>query len=316
MTHSSIFCRRVLSGTRWLNDVRLVIDRQGLVTAIESGQPQPSDVVLQGPVIPGMPNCHSHSFQRQMAGLAGFPGPDRSDSFWTWRETMYELANRLDADEFEAIAFELYREMVESGYTSCAEFHYVHHEPGGQAYPDIDELGFRLFRAAEKAGLALTLVPILYCRAGFDQEGVSQHQKRFANEPEDFISLFEACLDRANGFTNHRVGLGIHSLRAASGSQMAAVLESEKGRAAAIHIHVAEQPAEVEQCQKIYGARPVEWLMANAPVDQRWCLVHATHMNDSEYRSVADSGAVVGLCPITEADLGDGFFEAEKFPVQ
>ena len=313
MADSTIFCQSLLGEAGWVHNVRLRVSEEGLIESLEPGDANSTDVTLDGPVIPGMPNCHSHAFQRQMAGLAGFAGSDRRDSFWTWREIMYRLANRLDPDQFEAIAHWLYVEMLEAGYTSCAEFHYLHHQADGTRYSEPHELGNRLLNAASQAGIALTLVPVLYCRSGFESESVSSEQRRFANDPAQFMALFEGCLSQAAGNSDQNVGLGLHSLRAVSESQMAEVLDAESGRASAIHIHVAEQPAEVNQCLAAYGARPVEWLLDHATVDDRWCLVHATHMIESEYENLARSRAVAGLCPTTEADLGDGFFEGAQF---
>lgn len=311
MTDRAIFCHRLLTPDGWLRDCLIRVDLAGHILSIESGRAGDADVVLHGPVIPGMPNCHSHAFQRQMAGLAGRPGPAMSDSFWTWRDAMYRLANRLDPDAQQAIALWLYVEMLEAGFTSCAEFHYLHHGPDGRPFDTIDETAARLIAAASEAGLVLTLLPVLYCRAGFDQQTVRAEQRRFASTPEQFLGLFEASLDRLGDDPHHVVGLAFHSLRAVSRQQLEQVLGAEGGRAAAIHIHVAEQEAEVAECQAAYGARPVQWLLENLPVDNRWCLVHATHMERGEYDAAAASGAVAGLCPTTEADLGDGFFEAE-----
>lgn len=294
-----------------MRDSLIRVDALGHVLSIEAGRASEADEVLRGPVIPGMPNCHSHAFQRQMAGLAGYPGPGKTDSFWSWRDAMYRLANRLSPDALQAIALWLYVEMLEAGFTSCAEFHYIHHRPDGEPYDAIDETGARLIEAASEAGLALTLLPVLYCRAGFERETVREEQRRFANTPDRFLRLFEASLDRVGDDPHHVVGLAFHSLRAVSIEQIEEVLGAEGGRAAAVHIHVAEQAAEVEQCRAAYGARPVEWLLSNTPVDDRWCLVHATHMEPREYDAAVANGAVVGLCPTTEADLGDGFFEAE-----
>lgn len=287
------------------------VDAQGMISDIVAGEPGDAEVILTGPVLPGMPNCHSHAFQRQMAGLAGTVSLRGSDSFWTWREKMYHLANTLNAEAFEAIAFWLYVEMLEAGYTSCAEFHYFHHRRDGQPYQHIDETGNRILDAATRAGIAMTLLPTLYCRAGFEKSSVSSEQRRFFNDPERFLDIFESNLDRNVNHPLHKVGIGFHSLRAVSREQMNKVLAAEAGRAAAIHIHIAEQVAEVEQCFSAYGQRPVEWLLSNAPVDDRWCLVHATHMTPGEYDQAAARGVVAGLCPTTEADLGDGFFEAE-----
>ncbi len=310
MTEQSLFCRRVLGESGWLNNVIIQTDAAGMIRAIRPGRPDEADVTLEGPVIPGMPNCHSHAFQRQMAGLAGFGGPDGADSFWSWRDAMYSLANRLQPEQLQAIATWLYVEMLEAGYTACAEFHYLHHQPDGAPYADIDELGGRLMVAASQVGLSLSLLPVLYCRSGFGANGASEHQRRFINSPAQFLNLFARSVARAEDHPLHRVGLALHSLRASSTAQIAEVLDGEAGRAAAIHIHVAEQVAEVEQCLAAHGARPVEWLLANHPVDERWCLVHATHMQPAEYDQAAASGATAGICPTTEADLGDGFFEA------
>lgn len=310
MPGKALFCPQLLSPQGWKYGVLMRIDRQGVIDVIEEGEATSAQAVLEGPVLPGMPNCHSHAFQRQMAGLTGTAGPAGSDSFWTWREAMYRLANRLSPDQLYAIARWLYVEMLEAGYTSCAEFHYLHHAPGGEPYAEIDEMSRALLRAAEDAGLALTLLPVLYCRSGIGADGVAPRQSRFYNAPARFLSLWEHCLDRVSDHPHHVLGLGLHSLRAVAADEIDTVLEAAGGRAAAIHIHVAEQPAEVEQCLAALGARPVQWLLDHHAVDRRWCLVHATHMNDAEREAAASSGAVAGLCPTTEADLGDGFFEA------
>lgn len=291
----------------------LETDARGLIRSVTAGASASADVALDGPVIPGMPNCHSHAFQRQMAGLAGCASPGGGDSFWTWREAMYRLANRLTPEALEAIARWLYVEMLEAGYTSCAEFHYVHHQESGRPYDSIDEMGARLLAAASDVGMALTLLPVVYCRAGFNDDQPLPEQRRFVNGPEQYLRLFEACLDRVRDDPHHVVGCALHSLRAVSPAQIEDVLAGEAGRAAALHIHVAEQQVEVAQCQEAYGARPVEWLLANVPIDDRWCLVHATHMEPGECRQAAESGAVAGLCPTTEADLGDGLFDAERW---
>lgn len=310
MTEHSIFCRRLLGEAGWLGNAIIRTDAAGVIREIAPGAPDEADVRLNGAVIPGMPNCHSHAFQRQMAGLAGFAGPDGADSFWSWRDAMYSLANRLSPEQLQAIATWLYVEMLEAGYTSCAEFHYLHHQPDGTPYPAIGELGNRLLNAASRVGLSLTLLPVLYCRSGFGADGASDHQRRFINPPTQFLELFEHCAEQARSHPLHRVGLALHSLRAASTGQIAEVLDGEAGRAAAIHIHVAEQVGEVEQCLAAHGSRPVEWLLDNHPVDDRWCLIHATHMQPAEYDRAVASGATAGICPTTEADLGDGFFEA------
>ena len=310
MSSTTFSCRKLLTPGGWKHDVIMRIDRAGRIEALDERASALADTTLHGPVIPGMPNCHSHAFQRQMAGLAGRAAASGEDGFWTWRDAMYRLAGRIGPEQLEAIARWLYIEMLEAGYTSCAEFHYLHHDAAGANYAEPDEMAGRLLNAASQAGIALTVLPVLYCRAGFDEEGVQAGQRRFANDPESFLRLFAACRERIKSHGGLSLGFALHSLRAVSPRQMTTVIDAIGHEAAAIHIHVAEQQAEVDQCLAAHGARPVEWLLDHAPVDDHWCLVHATHMTPAENRTAAASGAVAGLCPTTEADLGDGFFEA------
>jgi formimidoylglutamate deiminase len=252
-----------------------------------------------------MVNLHSHAFQRAMAGLAERRGPGE-DSFWTWRETMYAFAARVGPDELQAIAAQLYVEMLKAGYTHVCEFHYLHHQPDGTRYVDSAAMSEAIIAAAEEAGIGLTLLPVLYMTGGFDGRKLDDRQRRFGHDVDGYLALLSALRERIG--VQHRLGVALHSLRAVPLDAMDAVLDSGLINAAPIHIHIAEQTAEVEACLATRGARPVEWLLANAPVDARWCLVHATHMTPSETQALAGSGAVAGLCPTTEANLGDGLF--------
>jgi len=282
-------------------------------------------------VVPGMPNLHSHAFQRAMAGLAerrGFVeecGPGRPlldsrdqgrshkdhDSFWTWREVMYAFAGRIGPDELRAIAAQLYVEMLKAGYTQVCEFHYLHHQPDGRPYADPAAMSLALVEAAREAGIGLTLLPTLYMSGGFDGRPLGERQRRFGHEIDAYLRLVETL--RALESPMLRVGVALHSLRAVPEKAMRAVLENETVRDGVVHIHIAEQVGEVQDCLAIRKARPVEWLFDHADVDARWCLVHATHLTDEETRRVAASGAVAGLCPTTEANLGDGLFPLKAY---
>ncbi len=256
-------------------------------------------------VLPGMPNLHSHAFQRAMAGLAERRGPG-DDSFWSWRETMYAFASRIGPEQLRAIAAQLYVEMLRAGYTHVCEFHYLHNAPDGSPYADPAAMSLAIVEAAREAGIGLTLLPVLYMTGGFDGRPLSERQRRFGLSVESYLRLLE-------GLAPHRsptmqAGIALHSLRAVPEAAMQAVLDAPVAREGAIHIHVAEQIGEVQDCLGIRGARPVQWLFEHASVDARWCLVHATHLDDAELRAIAQSGAVAGLCPTTEANLGDGLF--------
>ncbi|HEY6940954.1 formimidoylglutamate deiminase [Dokdonella sp.] len=284
---------------------------------------RPGDSTALGPiVVPGMPNLHSHAFQRAMAGLAERRAPQQAeDSFWSWREVMYVFAGRIGPDELRAIAAQLYVEMLEAGYTQVCEFHYLHHRPDGRAYDDPAAMSLALVEAARETGIGLTLLPTLYMTGGFDGRPLSERQRRFGHDVDGYLRLVE----RLRGLDEPRlnVGIALHSLRAVPPDAMRAVLAaidaigaSPRQRPAArmpVHIHIAEQVGEVQDCLAIRNARPVEWLLEHAPVDARWCLVHATHLTDVETRRLAASGAVAGLCPTTEANLGDGLFPLRAY---
>ncbi|MBN8728622.1 MAG: formimidoylglutamate deiminase [Xanthomonadales bacterium] len=264
-------------------------------------------------LLPGMPNLHSHAFQRAMAGLAERRGPagQAEDSFWTWRETMYAFAGRIGPRELTAIAAQLYMEMLKAGYTQVCEFHYLHHRPDGRPYDDSAEMSLALIDAAREAGIGLTLLPTLYMSGGFDGRALAERQRRFGHELEAYLRLVERLRLQASPML--QVGIALHSLRAVPAEALAALLGSGLAQDGPIHIHIAEQMAEVEECLAVRGARPVEWLLDHAEVDCRWCLVHATHLSASEAMRLAASGAVAGLCPTTEGNLGDGLFPLEAY---
>jgi formimidoylglutamate deiminase len=261
-------------------------------------------------VLPGMPNLHSHAFQRAMAGLAERQSHS-DDSFWTWREVMYAFAGRIGPDDLRAIAAQLYVEMLKAGYTQICEFHYLHHQPDGRPYADPAAMSLALIEAAREAGIGITLLPTLYMSGGFDGRPLSERQRRFGFDLDGYLRLLDRLVALESPLV--RVGIALHSLRAVPEAAMRGVLESGLVRDRPIHIHVAEQIGEVQDCLAIRNARPVDWLLDHAPVDARWCLVHATHLSETEMTRLAASGAVAGLCPTTEANLGDGLFPLKAY---
>jgi formimidoylglutamate deiminase len=284
-------------------DVLIDIASDGTIVSVTPQAKEPAEY-LAGLVVPGMPNLHSHAFQRAMAGLAERAGPD-GDNFWRWREVMYRFLAVLTPDDVEAIAAQLYVECLLHGYTSVAEFHYLHNAPDGARYADPAELGHRIVAAAQGAGIGLTLLPVLYCRSQFGGAPPTEAQRRFVLSVDQYADLCETMA--------HSVVTGIapHSLRAVTPAELGAAIGIARG--GPIHIHVAEQEKEVADCIAWSGARPVAWLLDNAPVDHRWCLVHATHMDAAERQRLATSGAVAGLCQTTEANLGDGSFPLRRY---
>jgi formimidoylglutamate deiminase len=260
-------------------------------------------------VVPGIANLHSHAFQRAMAGLAERQ-THPEDSFWTWRETMYRFAARMTPDSAYAVATQLYAEMLEAGYTTVCEFHYLHHAPDGRPYDDPAAMSRALVAAARDTGIRLTLLPVLYMTGGFDGRPLSERQRRFGHDVDAFLHLLDLLCEDAGGRVH--VGCAFHSLRAVPEAAMRATLEALPP-AMPIHVHVAEQVGEVQDCVSLRGARPVEWLLANAPVDTRWTLVHATHLDAGEVQGIARSGATVAICPTTEANLGDGLFPLRDY---
>ena len=301
-----LWAEQALTADGWQRDVRVEVGTDGRIAAVESGSPAQGR--RAGILLPAPANLHSHAFQRAMAGLTERRGPDPRDSFWTWRTLMYRFLDRLGPDEIESITAFAQMQMLEAGFAAVAEFHYVHHQPGGRPYSRLSELSNRIVAAASETGIGLTLLPALYQHGGCGGLPLQAAQLRFGNSPERFARLREEAGAAVRALdADARTGVAIHSLRAVDpgGLAFAAALAPRDP----VHIHAAEQTAEVEEVEACLGARPVEWLLANAGVDERWCLVHATHMTPGETAGLAASGAVAGLCPITEASLGDGIFD-------
>ncbi|MBI3897201.1 MAG: formimidoylglutamate deiminase [Gammaproteobacteria bacterium] len=309
MNPASLYCPSALLSDGWHDNVVLHFTVDGKIAATESGTPAQATMRATGPCVPGMPNLHSHAFQRAMAGLTERAG-NTADNFWTWRETMYRLAAQVAPDDLSAIAMQLYIEMLKAGYTSVAEFHYLHHTADGTPYADPAEMSLRLMEAARAVGLRQTLLPTLYCHSDFGGKPPTERQRRFINPVERLLAIIERCRAHARGADTLAVGLGLHSLRAVTPDELQATLSGMTtiDATAPIHLHIAEQVAEVDSCIAWSGQRPVDWLFNAVPVDRRWCLVHAIHVDDREIARMAASGAVVGLCPTTEANLGDGLF--------
>lgn len=300
---------QALTPTGWQADLRLTVT-EGRFSALEAGAaPLPGDTRV-AVLVPGLPNLHSHAFQRGMAGLAERRGPS-SDTFWTWRETMYRFALRMSPDEAEAVAAQAYVEMLESGFTRVGEFHYLHHAPDGRPYGNVAEMAERIAAAASLTGLRLSLLPVLYRWSNFGGAAPNEGQRRFVSDLDLFgrlVAESRAALATLPGAT---LGVAPHSLRAVTPEDLSASVALAEG--GPVHIHVAEQVREVEDCLAWSGARPVQWLLDHAGLGPQWCLIHATHMTPDETTRCAGSGAVAGLCPVTEASLGDGIFPAPGF---
>ncbi|MFF7706067.1 formimidoylglutamate deiminase [Pseudomonas sp. NPDC007930] len=310
----AFFAENALLPQGWGQQVRVTVDAQGLITEVQAGAPAEGAQRLAGPLLPGMPNLHSHAFQRAMAGLAEVAG-NPNDSFWTWRELMYRLVGKITPEQLGVIARQLYIEMLKAGYTSVAEFHYLHHGADGQPYANPAELAGHISQAASAAGIGLTLLPVLYSHAGFGAQPPSEGQRRFIHSTEAYLALQQRLAPLIAAQPLQRLGLCFHSLRAVAPGQLAEVLGAS-APACPVHIHIAEQQKEVDDCLAWSGQRPVQWLYDHAPVGPRWCLVHATHVTAEETRLMARSGAVAGLCLTTEANLGDGLFPAVDYLAQ
>lgn len=293
----------------WARGVRVTVG-SGLIARIDTGVERTKDHEAYTVAVPGMPNLHSHAFQRAMAGLTETRGPS-NDSFWTWRDLMYRFVSHLDPDQFEAIAAMAFVEMLESGFTRVGEFHYLHHDANGTPYENRAEMSARVAAAAKQTGIALTLLPVFYAHSGFGGQEPKPGQRRFIHDIDGFAKLLDGCRDAVSGLDDAIVGVAPHSLRAVTPEELARVAALAGGTP--VHIHIAEQTGEVDDCVAWSGQRPVEWLLANQAVNKRWCLVHATHMTERETHDMAHSGAIAGLCPITEANLGDGVFPAVDF---
>jgi formimidoylglutamate deiminase len=301
------FATHALLPDGWARDVRIETDAAGWILAVAPHGARHEAELLRGPVVPGMPDVHSHAFQRAMAGLAersAAPGSE-ADSFWTWRERMYAFLDRLSPDHAHAVARQLYVELLKHGYTAVAEFHYVHHRPDGTSYAPPTAMAAAHLAAAKDAGIAITLLPALYACGGFGAQPLGGAQRRFATTPDDVLGMVSAL--RGHLAPDTRIGVAPHSLRAVDEAALRRLLGALPPDTP-VHLHLAEQLREVDECVAWSGQRPAEWLLARFAVDQRWCLVHCTHLTPGETQALAATGATVGLCPTTEANLGDGLF--------
>jgi len=300
----------------WRRNVLLEWDATGTLQTVAADLPRAPEGAMRasGPLIPGMPDLHSHAFQRAMAGLTEYRA-NPTDSFWSWRDLMYRFAARITPDDLGAIARWLYVEMLKAGYTSVCEFHYVHHAQDGQHYANRAELAQRVVDAASETGIGMTMLPVLYQYSGFGALPPRGDQRRFINTPEQLLALIDTLRSARPEHGALRYGVAPHSLRAVSHASLTALLEGldVMSPGAPVHIHIAEQTAEVEACLATENARPVQWLLDRFDVNERWCLVHATHVDTQETEALAKSGAVAGLCLTTEANLGDGIFPAHDY---
>jgi formimidoylglutamate deiminase len=306
---AGIHAAHALTPEGWRTNVRLTL-ADGVFAAIEAGAAaEPGDEAC-AIALPGMPNVHSHAFQRAMAGLAEIRG-QQADDFWTWREAMYRFALTMNPDQAQAVAAQLYVEMLEAGFTRVGEFHYLHHDKDGSPYAAPAEMAQRIAAAAEEVGIGLTLLPVFYAHSDFGALPPTPGQRRFVTSLDAYGRLLDDCRAIASRIPGANAGVAPHSLRAVAPHELDALIGMARG--GPIHMHIAEQTREVEACLAATGARPVDWLFDHAAPDQRWCLIHATHMTEGETTRLARSGAVAGLCPITEANLGDGIFNAPEF---
>ena len=308
----ALFARHALLPQGWQRDVLLEWDTRGDLTRVVPQASAPLGVARADHVLPGMVNLHSHAFQRALGGLTERAG-EGPDSFWTWRDLMYRFAARITPEQIEAIAAQLFAECLRHGYTSLCEFHYLQRGPGGEPYARPAETAERVAAAGHATGMGLTLLPVLYSHAGFGEQPLRPEQRRFRTGVDDVLAIVEALSPLRGG--QLEVGAAPHSLRAATIDQIRA-LSAQLPEGRPLHIHIAEQQGEVEQSLAHCGKRPVASLMEQVEVDERWCLVHATHLVDEEVRAIACSGAVAGLCPSTEANLGDGLFPLQSFIAQ
>lgn len=308
-----LFAQNALLQDGWKKDVLISWDAAGMIDSIATDVVAPANTTSVPFLIPGMPNLHSHAFQRAFSGLTEYRHAQQ-DSFWSWRNLMYQFAATISPEQLEAIATWLYTEMLEAGFTSVCEFHYVHHQPDGTPYPDQTTLCQSLLNAAKKTGIGMTLLPVCYQDSGFGGLPPNDLQKRFIHSTPSLLAMWEQLLPLCRA-QNARLGIAPHSLRAVAPENLQALIAGirQVDATAPIHIHIAEQVKEVDDCVTWSGQRPVAWLMDNMPVDAHWCLVHATHMDASEYQRAAASGAVVGLCPTTEGNLGDGIFDLPQW---
>ncbi|SIT49924.1 Formiminoglutamic iminohydrolase [Paraburkholderia piptadeniae] len=317
----SLFADHAFLPEGWRHNVLLQWDAHGALLSVTPDTQAPAGIArASGPVLPGMPNLHSHAFQRAMAGLTEYRAACQgaTDNFWSWRDLMYRFAARITPEGLASIAQWLYIEMLKAGYTSVCEFHYVHHMQDGRRYANAAELAQRVVDAAGESGIGITMLPVLYQYAGFGAQPPRDDQRRFINTPESLLALLDTLRGARREHGALRYGVAPHSLRAVSNDTLRTLLDGLDAMSpgAPVHIHIAEQTAEVDACFATEGARPVQWLLDRFDVDARWCLVHATHIDADETAALAKSGAVAGLCLTTEANLGDGIFPAHDYLAQ
>lgn len=306
--------KKLLQNTGWLTNATVSVNEKGIITDISTSDIQNSTFDIQHSIaIPGFQNAHSHAFQYAMAGLAErHEGTTNPDDFWGWREAMYQLALSMNPDQMEAIATMLYSEMARHGYTNVAEFHYVHHDKDGKPYANLAEMGSRLIAAAKTAGIGITLIPIFYQKGGFGQEP-NDRQKRFISPTiNDYLKLLESSKEACKAYENANIAIGIHSMRGVEPKDIAEIAKSGP-QDIPFHIHVSEQLKEIDDSIEYLGKRPVEWLLDNVELRDRFHLVHATHLTEQETIGIAKSGANVVICPTTEGNLGDGLFPLRKY---
>jgi formimidoylglutamate deiminase len=311
---SVFFAERVLLPAGWANNVRFEVSADGFLTKVQADSDRQGAELINGAVVPGMPNLHSHAFQRAMAGLAEVAG-NPNDSFWTWRDLMYRLVGQISPQQLGVIARQLYIEMLKGGFTSVAEFHYVHQDTNGKPYADPAELALQVSQAASSVGIGMTLLPVLYTHSGFGGLAPNEGQRRFINSTHSYLDLQSRLKPIIESQPAQALGLCFHSLRAVTPQQISEVMAASD-KQCPVHIHIAEQQKEVDDCLTWSGRRPLQWLYENVDVDERWCLVHATHAEADEVASMAKSRAVAGLCLTTEANLGDGIFPAVDYIAQ
>lgn len=307
---NTVWANHALTEEGWQSNVRVDFDETGKISTVESGAKATGLQV--GVLVPALANLHSHAFQRAIAGLTEYRGHASLDSFWTWRDLMYRFVEHVSPDQIQAIAAFCYMEMLEAGYAAVGEFHYLHHQSDGKRYTQLSELAQRIVAAAELSGIGLTVLPVLYQQGGCDGRALLPAQNRFGSSVDEFTQLFDETEQTVQTYSaDGSAGIAAHSIRAVSPDGLNVALSLAADRP--IHIHIAEQDAEVQEVLAQFRARPVEWLLNNYDVNENWCLVHATHMDKKETVDLAKTGAVVGLCPITEANLGDGIFNGSEY---
>ena len=305
-----LWAKQALTTAGWENNVRVEIDQTGRISSLQADSPATGTHI--GTLLPAIANLHSHAFQRSMAGLTEKRGPDPRDTFWTWRQLMFRFLDQLTPDHVESITSFVQMEMLEAGYANNTEFHYLHHQPGGALYDNIAEMAERIAAAADITGIGLTLLPVHYQYGGCDKRPLGDGQIRFGNDPERFAKLYEDSAKALKSLpSDTRMGVAPHSLRAVGREDLIATTKLSKD--GPIHMHLAEQIAEVDEVSAFWGKRPVEWLLENADVNENWCLIHCTQIAEHETLGLAKTGAVAGLCPITESSLGDGIFDGVRY---